>query len=232
MTKYTSYIIYRKEWALKWYIFVAISLGLAFTSSFYIKSKLLTISFFALTFATFIFVKIIMKYFTRKAIINLDTTKISFNIFKLKDEIEESFLDYSLFNIQSYNIKFPTNRFACLTLNLNSGNKKEFSFLRRPFNDSQSDTDTVIESIHLSFKQFNIVHKETKTIEFEPSFYASRKGLITIVVLCMLLIIPIALAIHLNKNLPLTFLASILIIGQLVSRRMADLNFYKKMNTD
>ena len=231
MIKYTSYIIYRKEWALKWYIFIAITLGLAFMSSFSLKSKPLTILFFALTFGSFIFFKLIMKYFTRKALVNLDTDKISFNILKLKDDTEESFLNYSFSDIKSYNIQFPTSRFACLILNLNSGSKKEFSFLRRPFNDLQNETDKVIESIHVSFKHFNLEH-ETKKIEFEPSFFGSKKGLYTIAFLALLLMFGIGLAISLNKNVPLSFLGSALIIGQLFSRRMTDLNFYKKMKTE
>ena len=173
-----------------------------------------------------------MKYFSRKAIIKLDLNKISFDIYKLKDETEEAILDYSLFDIKSYNIQFPTSRFACLTIYSNSGTKKEFSFLRRPFKYSQSDPDTVIESIHSNFKNFNYAHADKKIINFEPSFYASKKGLYTIVFLGFLLIIPISLAIKLDKGLPLTFFGSILLIGQLVIRRMTDLTFYKKMKTD
>ena len=129
-----------------------------------------------------------MKYFTRKALVGIDTDKISFSILRLQDDSEESFMNYSLSDIKSYGIQFPTGRFACLTLNLNSGNKKEFSFLRRPFADSQAETDTVIKSIHSSFIHFNIEHRETGAIEFLPSFYASKKGLYTIVFLTLLLI--------------------------------------------
>lgn len=173
-----------------------------------------------------------MNYFTRKALIKLDNDKISFDIFKLKDDNNESFVNYSFFDIKSYNIQFPTSRFACLILNFNSGSKKEFSFLTRRFNDSQSDTDKIIESIHTSFKQFNIQHKQDKTIVFEPSFYASKKGLYTIVSLVLLSIITIVLAIKLDKNLPATFVGAILIIGQLIIRRSTDLTFYEKMTAD
>lgn len=173
-----------------------------------------------------------MNYFTRKVFIQLYNDKISFDILKLKDDAEESFTDYSFFDINSYNIQFPTSRFACLILNLNSGNKKQFSFLTRHLSDSQSDTNKMIESIHTSFKQFNIEHNQVKTIKFEPSFYASKKGLYTIVSLVLLSIFTIVLAIKLDKNLPATFAGTILIIGQLIIRRSTDLSFYKKMTTD
>jgi len=232
VTEYTSFIIYRKEWALKWYAFIIVSLGLSALSNFYLKSRPLTILFLALTFISFLFIKIVMNYFTRKVLIKLDNDKISFDILKLKDDTNEFFVNYSFFDIKSYNIQFPTSRFACLILNLNSGSKKEFSFLTRHFNDSQSDTDKVIESIHTSFKQFNIEHKQSKALEFEPSFYASKKGLYTIISLVLLSIIPIVLAIKLDKNLPATFMGTILIIGQLVIRRSTDLSFYEKMTTN
>ncbi len=232
MTEYTSYIIYRKEWAFKWYAFIIISLGLSAVSNFYLKSRPLPILFLALTFASFLFIRIVMNYFTRKVFIQLYNDKISFDILKLKDDAEESFTDYSFFDINSYNIQFPTSRFACLILNLNSGNKKQFSFLTRHLSDSQSDTNKMIESIHTSFKQFNIEHNQVKTIKFEPSFYASKKGLYTIVSLVLLSIFTIVLAIKLDKNLPATFAGTILIIGQLIIRRSTDLSFYKKMTTD
>jgi hypothetical protein len=209
-----------------------ITLALAFISGTYIKSKPLSLFFFGIMIASFIFIKVMMKYFSRKAIIKLEENKISFDIYKLNKETEEDLFDYSFFDIKSYNIKFPTSRFACLTIYSNSGTKREFSILRRPFNYSHSDTDTVIETIHLSFKEFNITHSNMKVIEFQPSFYASKKGLYTIVFLGLLLIIPISLAIRLDKGLPLTFLGSILLIGQIITRRVADLNFYKKMKTD
>ena len=170
-----------------------------------------------------------MNYFTRKILVHLDNDKISFDVFKLKDDTKEYNVAYSYFDIKSYNIKFPTSRFACLTLNLNSGSKKEFSFLTEQRNVSQHNTNKVIESIHTSFKRFNIEHNKLKTIEFKPSFYASQKGFYTIASLVLLSIISIVLAIKLNKNLPATSIGTILIIGQLLIRRSADLSFYEKL---
>jgi hypothetical protein len=232
VTEFTSYIIYRKEWAFKWFFSLGILLGFAFTSDYYLKSRFLTILFLFLTLATFILIKPMMRQFTRKAIIQLDNNKILFNILKLATGQLESQVEYSFFDIQSYNIKFPTSRFACLTLNLYSGNKREISFLRRPFNDSQSNTDIVIETIHSTFEQFNILHRATNAIGFKLSFYASKKGLYTIIFSALLLSIGIWISIRFNKNIPATFLASTLLIGQLISRRMTDLAFYKKMKDD
>ena len=136
-----------------------------------------------------------MKYFTRKALIRIETDKISFNILNVKDDSEDSFLVFPFDKIKSYNIQFLTDRFACLIIYSNSGNKKEFSFLTKKQNDLQSDTGIVIKSIHTSFRQFNFEHRQIKTIEFKPSFYASKNGLYTIVVLVLLSIITIVLAI-------------------------------------
>ena len=209
-----------------------ITMGLSAVGNFYLKSRAVTILFFVLILASFLFIKIMMNYFTRKVLIELDNDKISFKIFKLKEDVEETFFDYSFFDIKSYNIQFPTSRFACLILNSNSGNKKEFSFLTKNRDKLQIDTNNLIEVVHKNFKHFNLEHQQVKTIEFEPSFYASKKGLYTIGFLVFLLVITIGLVIKLDKNLPATFVGSLLLIGQLLTRRSTDLSFYHRMKSD
>ena len=160
-----------------------------------------------------------MKYFTRKVIIQLDTDEISFDIRKLNDD-EEQKQRYRLSDIASYQIQFPNDRFACLILKLKSGEEKEFSFRKQLLSDTQSNTDVVIERVHKTLEQHQI--------EFAPSFYASQKGLYTIIFLVVLLCLAFATAIYLNKNLPLTILGSVAIIAHILSRRMSDINFYRK----
>jgi len=102
LTEFTSYIIYRKEWALKWFIILAILFSFLLVSNWYLKSKFLSILFFALLLGSFLFVKIMMKYFTRKALIRIETDKISFNILNVKDDSEDSFLVFPFDKIKSY----------------------------------------------------------------------------------------------------------------------------------
>ncbi|MGN6399737.1 MAG: hypothetical protein ACTHMD_04750 [Flavisolibacter sp.] len=220
LTTFQSYIIYRKEWALKWFTTIIIFIALMFISDKYLNSRPLTILFLILLIAPFIFLKSIMNYFTRKVTIQVGIDEISFDITKLDNDVEQQNQKYKLLDISSYQIQFPNNRFACIILKLKSGDKKEFSFRRQNLSDEQSDTDLIIETVHKTFERHDI--------EFAPSFYASQKGLYTIIFLLTLLCIPFSIAIYLNKNLPLTIIGSVLIIVQITSRRMSDINFYKK----
>lgn len=217
---FTAYIIYRKEWALKWAAFLVVTIGLAMVSSFYFKSEPLTTLFFALAIASFIFINIIMNYFTRKALIQLNTDKISVSTRKRTDDAEEQIKEYSLVDIASYQIQFPNSRFACLIFKFKSGKKHELSLRRNIHREVTVNTDSVIEHIHSFLEQHQI--------PFAPSFYASKRGLYTIIFLSLLLFSAFVIAINFNKNVPATLIGSILLVGQVISRRVNDLDFYKK----
>ena len=149
----------------------------------------------------------------------LDTDGICFDIKKLSDDIEQT-KKYNLLDIASYQIQFPNNRFACLILKLKSGKKQEFSFRRQTTDDTIDNADRVIENIHKFLEQHQI--------EFAPSFYASKKGLYTIIIIIVFLCVPFVLAINLNKSLPAIIIGSIALVMQIISRRVSDLNFYNK----
>jgi hypothetical protein len=193
---------------------------LGFISDQYLNSRPLTILFLVLLLAPVLFVMSFMNYFTRKVTVQLDTDEISFTISNLGTDEEEQMKKYKLLDVASYQIQFPNDMFACLILKFKSGNTKEFSFRRKIFSDTQSDTNSVIEAIHKTLQRHQI--------EFAPSFWASENGLYTLTFLASLTLVPIVLAIRLDKNLPLTFLGSVTLIGHLFTRRMTDLNFYKR----
>ena len=227
MKEYSAYIIYRKEWALKWVFLMSIFLGVSAFANFYLISRSLAIIFLALAVGSFLFIKSMMNYFTRKVRIRLYENELSIKVLKLKDDKEEDFFEFPFSDMKSYSIKFPTSNFACLRMTLHSGIKKEFSFLTRRLNESQTEKNEIIESIHSTLQHFNSKHKEA--IKFEPSFLASQKGLVVISSLIFLSIIVIALAFKFDKNLPATFAGTLLIIGQLLLARATDLRFYKRM---
>jgi len=190
------------------------------TSSKYLNSKPLTIFFATILITQFFFIKRMMEYFTRAVLVRLCEDDISFSIRNLKDDGEEHFKQYPLHDISSYKIQFPTSRFLSLIIKLNSGRSQEFTFQKQNLSPAQSDTDNLIETIHQYFVKHNV--------DFAPSFFASKKGLYVIISFVFLLCIPIAIAINLDKNLPATIFATIVILLQLILRRVSDLNFYKK----
>lgn len=189
-----------------------------FLSLKYLDSQPLGILFFILIIAPFFFIKATMKFFTRKAVINLETDKISFDITKLTGDEGRETRAYNLPDLESYQIQFPNSRFVCLILKLRSGNKQVFSLPRQ--GNTSENTNNVIESIHKFLEQHQI--------ELAPSFFASKMGLYTIIGLLIILCIPFALAIHENKNLPVTIFTSIALMAQIISRRVIDLRIYNK----
>lgn len=189
-------------------------------SSKNLNSKPLTVLFIILLIIPFLFIKQIKKYFTRKVIVQLNNNNISFSIKKLNNDEEEQFKDYPLLAISSYKIQFPTNDFISLTIKLNSKKQHEFSFRKNFLNDIETNAESLIETIHKTFEQ--------NKIEFVPAFFATKKGLYTIIFLITLSCVPFGMAIYLNKNLPATIFISIAIILQIISRRVSDLNLYKK----
>lgn len=195
-----------------------ILLACLFLSVRYLDSQPLSIFIFVLLIAPFIFLKALMKLFTRKAVINLESDKISFDITKLNGDEEKETQTYNLADIDSYQIQFPNSRFVCLILKLRSGNKQVFSWRRQ--GETSENTNTVIESIHKFLEQHQIA--------FAPSFFASKTGLYTIIVLTLFLCVPFILAINQHKILPLTIFASIAMMAQIISRRANDLRFYNK----
>ena len=161
-----------------------------------------------------------MEYFTRRILVQLGDDYISVSIRKSKDDEEEHFKQYALDDISWYKIQFPTSRFISLIIKLNSGRSYEFTFRNETLSTRQSDTDNLIEAIHKHFGQHNV--------GFAPSFFASKKGLYIIISFAVVLCVPIAIAVYLNKNLPATIFASIVILLQLILRRVNDLNVYNK----
>ena len=208
--------------ALKWFLLMPVIVALIFFSINYLHSKPLALSLLSLIILPFVFIKSLMNYFTRKVTIQVEDDEIFFNIQKKRNEKEDQNQSYKLHDIKSYQIQFPTYRFACIILKLKAGNKKEYSLRTEKLADTQTDTDIIIETLHKTLDRHEI--------KFAPSFFASSKGLYAIVFLVVLLFIDLAIAIYLNKNPAPTLILVIMLIFQIVIRRTSDMAFYKKWN--
>lgn len=172
--------------------------------------------------------KAVMKYFTRKIVIQIGDDFISFCLGKRNNDLEQVLERFSFHDIEGYQFQFPTYRFTSLILNLKSGKKKEFSFLRQQTEDTEVSNDFLIESIQKSFRQYNTLKDKGETIKLKPSFYASKNGFYTIIFLVLFLLIPITIIIGQHKSLPITLIFTSLIIVHLILRRIADLKLYNK----
>ena len=164
-------------------------------------------------------IKKIIIYSSRKITIKLSNHNIIFVILnrtkKDKDYVER----YDISDIESYQIGFPSYLFISLSFNLKSGKRKEFSFLCDNKNENEVDLKTKIETIHSAFKlnKLNIV----------PTFWASKKGLYTMISFIILLIISIVIVFYFQGNLPVTIFGSLAILMQLLSKRYTERVYYE-----
>jgi len=184
---------------------------------------------FAFLLLPFLFLKSMMKYFTRKATVSINGNSFSIITHKIANDEDYKSETYYLDNISSYGIQFPNDRFASIILNLKNSKKIEYSFIQKRLEESQDDTGLVIDSFHQLIKDYNNKQPEVGNIHFVPSFFATKKGLFSIIILVILLFITISLTIYLHKNIPATFLLSIALVGGILMKRRNDLLFYKKM---
>ncbi len=228
-TKFEINIIYRKEWALKWAILCFLMMILAYISANFLESKALTIACFAILAASFLFIKQIMRYFSRKATLILDPESIAFDISNIKGNRKQISLSYSFSGIAAYRFQIPTTRFVCFTLYLKSGERRDFSFLKKSIENPPYDIDAIIRIIQTAFQEFNAFNNFSEAIELKPPYFASNKGLFTILVLVILLFTLIILAVSQDKYPGLTILGSILVIGQIISRRYDELNLLNEL---
>jgi hypothetical protein len=124
----TSIVPYRREVAWTWFGAIILFAVLAYRSANNLNSRPLTMFFLALMVVPLAFIMVILRYLTRVVTIQLDTESIVLDIRKSSADSEGETLRFALGDIASYQIEFPNDRFACLVLKLNSGDKHHFSF--------------------------------------------------------------------------------------------------------
>lgn len=224
-----SYIIFRKEMALKMGINVLVCLILLLASIYFFKSRFLALFFVLIMILPLLLLKIVMKIFRREVRISLERRTFSIEINKEGSELRSVF-KYSLDEFRSYNIQLPNRRFSSIKFTLKNGKTVEYSFLKEKVNDDQIGTDELIDFFHSNIQDYNKSTSDSEKILFQPSFFASVYGLSCIIALSCLFMVAIVLHFlyHL-KSLPVTLFLGFALIIQLLLRRKADIEYYKKM---
>ena len=224
-----SYIIYRKDMALRLTLTILICILLMLFSIYYLKSNSLAFIFCIVVILPLLFIKPIMKKFTRR--INIKLQKNFFSVAIIKNDNEDKmYEDYPLNQISTYNIQFPTRKFSAIKLNLKKGKSLEYSFFKEKQFVEQTDTEELLKSFQAMIKNYNNMVSTKEQILFVPSFIASFYGLISIVVMVALL--SAAILIHILyqvKTLPITLFFGFTLIIQLMLKRKSDLDYYNKM---
>jgi hypothetical protein len=134
-----SYIIYRKEMALKMTMNVLGSFILLLASIYVFKSNILAMIFGLIMISPLLFLNSIMKLFRREVFIDLQNRSVSMTIKKEGDENEMT-SEYFFSEIRSYNIQIANRRFASIKLNFKNDKSLEYSFLKEKVVNDQIAT--------------------------------------------------------------------------------------------
>lgn len=224
-----SYIVYRKEMALKMSIVVILCLIFLFLSFYVFNSKSLAFIFMCAMVIPIFFLNMIIRLFTRQVFINLRPDSFTIAIKKEGGEQEEA-LDYTLNEIESYNVQFPNRRFSAIKINSKNGDSKEYSFLNKKRNDGQMETANLVNSFRSMIEEYNEKVSKSERIFFQPSFFASKQGLVWIIILSCFFAAAITLHFYYQaKTSPITLFLGLGLIVQMLLKRKADIDYYKKM---
>ena len=221
-----SSIVYRKEMALKFVVYVLIGLFLLYISNHFLNNKFLSLLFLIAVVAPVFFLKLIMKRFIREVFIDLQEFVFSITI-KNQEEVS---LRFNFDEINTYSIQFPAGKFSTIILNFKNGKSVEYSFPTKKQNEEQINTEELINMFQGMIKNYNNDKPVKEQIVFVPSFMASSNGLICITLMVVLLIAAVFIHIlYQAKTLPVTLFLGFALIVQLFLKRKADLDYYNKM---
>ncbi len=175
----------------------------------------------------FLFMRILIKRFTRKISLQLYP---DYFVTKIPDQGgNETEKKIDLDKLASYSIQFPNEKFSSIKFKLHNNDSFEYSFFQKKQNDGDSDGIELINSFHSMIKNYNST-LNTNKIEFKPSFYATNAGLTLIITLSVILVVAILLSYsYSQKSLPITFIFSFILILQLIIKRRKELNYYNSM---
>jgi len=222
------HILYRKEFFIKAITYILVCSLLGILSMYVIKSKPLSILFLMVMIIPIPFLKLLLNIFRKKMHLQIFFDHLQILIENHKGYQTEKRIDFT--DIKSYSVQFPSEKFSSIKFNLTTNKSLEYSFYNNAFSKEDIGVTELIDSVHESIKKYN--RSESNKILFVPAFYATTKGLVLISSLIIFLLIGVFLyALYSSKSLPVTFIFSLILIGQLLLRRNKDFNYYKKTNT-
>jgi hypothetical protein len=114
-----SLVVFRKEMALKFAVYVLIGLFLLYISNHFLHNKFLSLLFLIATVVPVFILKLIVKQFTREVFIDFQEFILSVTV-KNQEEVS---LKLNFDEINTYSIQFPAGNFSTIILNLKTVNQ-------------------------------------------------------------------------------------------------------------
>lgn len=227
-----SYIIYRKKMALTMSLSVLASILLMLFCVYYLKSKVLAFVFLVITVFPLIFIRAVMKRFTRKISIRLQRNLFSVSITKVDEENKE-YKEYPFSEISTYKVEFPNRKFSVIKFRLKQEKSIEYSFYKEKQSAEQTQMDDLLRSFQSAIKNYNDSVSSEMRIMLAPSFMASSYGLFCIILIASLLLVAVCIHIlYQVKTLPITLFFGFTLLIQLTLRRRTDLEYYNKARSN
>lgn len=132
-------------------------------------------------------------------------------------------------DILSYEFSFSTTNVTYLTISLNDGSTKRFSFKDEKDQIHSVNELSIFSLFFYYISQFNQANESVKKIIMKPGFLTGKRGGFVICGLVILDVIAITIHFILNPGTVMFSLMSTFIILGLIVKRKTDTAFYNKM---
>lgn len=150
----------------------------------------------------------------------------------IKEEFEKGYNEkYFYSDIKSYKIYFPSYKYSCFLLKYKNGKKKEYCFIEKMGTwKIEHYNKEIIKSFHKQIQKYNTTQELNEKIIFEKSFFASKSGLIMVVLLisCWVLLLVLNILKHSNPKHIFQLCFLLLPLLHIVSQRKNAIDFYKE----
>jgi len=227
---YQFKILNRKKMLLYFAVYAGVGFLFLYVANGIYENRFFSVLIFIAVIGPFFIINYIRKLFILEGSLKITSNGFFFELNKT-NEVKEFDLPFK--NIASYKIFFPSSEFCDIEFILNDNSKIDFSFIDFEKEDNLTSSSEIISLLNKSIKDYNNA-SEAKRIVFKSSFIASKKGLIALNAMVVLLLIAISLHIITKQyqTIPVSLICGFLLLMRSSSQRKVDLTYYKEHIAD
>ncbi len=226
----TATISYVKIFALLLCIYMLFGGCLSISLASKLQSPLLAVlGFFVFIIAPLIFNKPLRLKFLKQIKFTFDEDFVLLEIFNYGTGILEKQQQFKYTDIHSCVLSSTSKKTSTIKLFLQDSKKVQWTFV----NEGKVKEDTSDVDNNVSLAVFKEMYTLNKQILLLPPFYASKGGIIALIILTGLFITAIIMnIIYYSKSQPLTLIMGASLYLQIIFRRKRDIELFKKLNEE
>ncbi|MBS1524144.1 MAG: hypothetical protein JST19_00760 [Bacteroidetes bacterium] len=194
------------------------------------KPLIAVIGWVLLNSVPFLFQKRFKRIFTRRVELEFDDESFSIKEYHLTDDVLIKQTDIAWRDIKSYKCYFSASSVTYLTIYLENGSNKSFSFKDGKDQDEAVSEKSAFSIFYYFVKQYNSNKEADQKIYITPGFLTTRPGLFLLCILGALVSVGIILHIILQPKSSLFSVMGLFIVLGLVVKRKKDKDFYDKIS--